>query len=62
MLQILTWVVKSVAVAYGLFALGTAILYSLSRVETWKRPTKAELQELQKGTMYRWTRRLHRPN
>jgi hypothetical protein len=47
---LVAWAAKAVAAAYGLFALGLAILYSLSRPDTWRRPTEKEQQELQKGT------------
>jgi hypothetical protein len=47
---LVAWAAKAVAAAYGLFALGLAILYSLSRPDTWRRSTEKEQQELQKGT------------
>lgn len=50
---LVVWVVKAVAAAYGLFALSLAVLYSLSRSETWKRSTEREQQELQEGTKHR---------
>jgi hypothetical protein len=40
---------RAVAAAYGFFALGLAIVYSLSRSDTWRRSTKKEQEELQKG-------------
>ena len=48
---LVAWAAKGVAAAYGLFALGLAILYSLSRSDTWRKPTEREQQELQKGTI-----------
>ena len=47
---LVAWAAKGVAAAYGLFALGLAILYSLSRSDTWTRSTEREQHELQKGT------------
>lgn len=53
MVNVLTvWAAKIVAAAYGLFALGLAVLYSLSRSDTWRRSTDQERQELQKGTTH----------
>jgi hypothetical protein len=50
---LLAWAAKAVAAAYGLFALGLAMLYSLSRPDTWSRSTEREQQELQNGTAAR---------
>lgn len=47
---LVVWTAKAVAAAYGLFALGLAILYSLSRSDTRRRSTGTEQKELQKGT------------
>lgn len=49
---LVAWAVRAVAAAYGLFALGLAILYSLSRPDTWRRSTEKEQQELRKGTTH----------
>jgi hypothetical protein len=63
MSHILTvWVVKSVAAAYGFFALGLAILYSLSRADTWRKPTEIERKELQGGMVDQSIRRLYLPD
>jgi hypothetical protein len=50
---LLAWAAKAVAAAYGFFALGLAMLYSLSRPDTWRRSTEKEQQELQNGTAAR---------
>jgi heme A synthase len=50
---LVAWAARSVAAAYGLFALGLAMLYSLSRSDTRRRSTEKEQQELQKGTTHR---------
>lgn len=49
---LIAWAAKVTAAIYGLFALGLAILYSLSRPDTWRRSTEKEQQELQKGTTH----------
>lgn len=47
---LVAWTARVVAAVYGLFALGLAISYSLSRSDTWRRSTEREQQEVQKGT------------
>jgi hypothetical protein len=48
--QLTVLAVKAIAAIYGLLALATAILYSLSRSDTWKRTTEDERRALDKGT------------
>jgi hypothetical protein len=50
--MLVAWAGKAVAAAYGLFALSLAILYSLSRSDTWRRSTEKEQQGLHKGTTH----------
>lgn len=53
-------IVKSVATAYGLFALGLAIVYSLSRSDTWRKSTEGEQEELQRGATHPMPIRIYR--
>jgi hypothetical protein len=48
--QLTILAVKALAAVYGLLALATAILYSLSRPDTWKRSTENERRTLDTGT------------
>jgi hypothetical protein len=48
--QLTILAVKAIAALYGLLALATAILYSLSRPDTWKSTTEDERQALDEGT------------
>jgi predicted membrane protein len=43
-------IVKAISIAYGFLALALAVLYSLSRPDTWKRLTKEERHALAQGT------------
>jgi hypothetical protein len=48
--QLTILAVKAVAAIYGLLAIAIAILYSLSRPDTWKRSTEDESRAIDKGT------------
>jgi hypothetical protein len=48
--QLVVLAVKAIAAIYGLLTLAIAILYSVSRPDTWKSTTEDERRALEKGT------------
>ncbi|KAM0718826.1 hypothetical protein Q7P37_005898 [Cladosporium fusiforme] len=53
--SILALVAKGLAAAYGLLALGASVIYSLSRKDTWQKPSAAQVEDFQTACKRLWS-------